>query len=77
MSLCHLDNCPILNIKGRTFPVTTFYLSEPEPNYVESALQTVWDINKEEPPGDVLIFLTGQEEIEYACEVGATLHSQT
>ena len=49
--------------------MTTFYLSEPEPNYVESALQTVWDINKEEPPGDVLVFLTGQEEIEYACEV--------
>ena len=43
---------------------------------MESALQTVWDINKEEPPGDVLVFLTGQEEIEYACEVGAIEESQ-
>ena len=68
-SASHVDNCPILSIKGRTFPVTTYYLSEPESNYVESSLQTVWDINREEPPGDILVFLTGQEEIEYVCEV--------
>ena len=70
LHLSLVDNCPILNIKGRTFPVTTYYLSEPESNYVESSLQTVWDINREEPPGDILVFLTGQEEIEYVCEVG-------
>lgn len=58
-----------MHISGRTFPVQIKYLSQPEPNYVEGCLQTVWDINKEEPPGDILVFLTGQEEIETACEV--------
>ena len=53
-----------MHISGRTFPVQIKYLSQPEPNYVEGCLQTVWDINKEEPPGDILVFLTGQEEIE-------------
>ena len=63
------NNAPILHISGRTFHVQTKYLSAPEPNYLESALQTVWDINKEEGPGDILVFLTGQEEIEFACDV--------
>ena len=66
----YFNNAPILRIKGRTFYVQTKYLSAPEPNYLESALQTVWDINKEEGPGDILVFLTGQEEIEFACDVG-------
>ena len=71
MNVHSLDNCPILRISGRTFPVECHYLAEAEPNYVESAIQTVWDINRTEPPGDILVFLTGQEEIEYACEVGS------
>ena len=25
-------------------------------------------IHLEEPPGDVLVFLTGQEEVEHACD---------
>lgn len=65
----YFNDAPILHISGRTFPVQIKYLSQPEPNYVESCLQTVWDINKEEAPGDILVFLTGQEEIETACEV--------
>lgn len=65
----YFNDAPILHIKGRTFPVLIKYLSQPEPNYVESCLQTVWDINREEAPGDILVFLTGQEEIETACEV--------
>ena len=64
-----VDDAPIVHISGRTFPVQIKYLSQQEPNYVEGCLQTVWDINKEEPPGDILVFLTGQEEIETACEV--------
>ena len=32
------------------------------------AVETVMRIHLEEPPGDILVFLTGQEEIEYACD---------
>ena len=65
----YFNDAPIVHVSGRTFAVQIRYLSAPETNYVEAAIQTVWDINREEGPGDVLVFLTGQEEIEFACEV--------
>lgn len=58
---------PIVKVSGRTFPVETYYTQEPEPNYVEAAIRTVLMIHQAEDPGDVLLFLTGEEEIEDAC----------
>lgn len=55
-------------IEGRTFPVETYYLAEPTTDYVRAALQTVMKIHLEEPPGDILVFFTGQEEIEMGGE---------
>ncbi|KAH8611323.1 DEAD DEAH box helicase Helicase conserved C terminal domain [Trypanosoma vivax] len=52
-------------IEGRTFPVDTFFLSEPTEDYLDCTLKTVMKLHLEEPPGDVLVFLTGQEEIEF------------
>ena len=42
-------------------------LQEPERDYLEAAIRTVVQIHSCEPPGDVLVFLTGEEEIEDAC----------
>jgi len=61
--------CPIFTIPGRTFPVETLYSKEPEQDYVEAALMTVMQIHLVEPSGDILIFLTGQEEIDTACQI--------
>jgi pre-mRNA-splicing factor ATP-dependent RNA helicase DHX15/PRP43 len=58
---------PLLRVPGRTFPVETFYTQEPEPDYVEAAIRTVLMIHQAEDPGDILVFLTGEEEIEDAC----------
>ncbi len=58
---------PIVKVSGRTFPVETFYTQEPEPNYLEAAIKTVLMIHQAEDEGDVLLFLTGEEEIEDAC----------
>jgi ATP-dependent RNA helicase DHX8/PRP22 len=55
-------------IEGRTFPVETYYLTDPTNDYVRAALQTVMMIHLQEPPGDVLVFFTGQEEIELGGE---------
>lgn len=55
-------------IEGRTFPVEMQYLSTATPDYVRTALQTVMMIHLREPPGDVLVFFTGQEEIELGGE---------
>jgi pre-mRNA-splicing factor ATP-dependent RNA helicase DHX15/PRP43 len=61
------DPAPLLAVPGRTHPVEIFYTSEPERDYVEAALRTVLQIHATEPDGDILLFLTGEEEIEDAC----------
>ncbi|KAL4877535.1 P-loop containing nucleoside triphosphate hydrolase protein [Aspergillus karnatakaensis] len=61
--------CPIFSIPGRTFPVEIMYSKEPESDYLDAALITVMQIHLTEPPGDMLLFLTGQEEIDTACEI--------
>ena len=60
--------CPIFTIPGRTFPVEVLYTKEPEPDYLEAAMITVMQIHLSEPAGDILVFLTGQEEIDTCCE---------
>ncbi|CAL2033419.1 hypothetical protein CAEBREN_12329 [Caenorhabditis brenneri] len=60
---------PIFTIPGRTFPVEILYTREPESDYLEAAHITVMQIHLTEPPGDILVFLTGQEEIDTSCEV--------
>jgi pre-mRNA-splicing factor ATP-dependent RNA helicase DHX15/PRP43 len=58
---------PLFKVAGRTHPVEIFFTKDPEPDYVESAIRTVHMIHRSEDPGDILLFLTGQEEIEDAC----------
>ena len=43
-------------------------MQEPERDYLEAAIRTVVQIHMCEPPGDILVFLTGEEEIEDACK---------
>jgi len=57
----------IFKIPGRTHPVEVFYTQAPEPDYIEAATRTVLMIHRAEDPGDILLFLTGEEEIEEAC----------
>ncbi|XP_070500326.1 putative pre-mRNA-splicing factor ATP-dependent RNA helicase PRP1 [Chironomus tepperi] len=65
----YFDNAPLMNVPGRTHPVEIFYTPEPERDYLEAAIRTVIQIHMcEEIEGDVLMFLTGQEEIEEACK---------
>ncbi|XP_069948968.1 ATP-dependent RNA helicase DHX8 isoform X2 [Cherax quadricarinatus] len=65
----YFNQAPIFTIPGRTFPVEILYTREPETDYLDAALITVMQIHLSEPPGDVLVFLTGQEEIDTACEI--------
>jgi len=60
---------PIFTIPGRTFPVEVLYTRDPETDYLDASMITIMQIHLNEPPGDVLLFLTGQEEIDTACEV--------
>lgn len=65
----YFNQCPIFSIPGRTYPVEIMYSKEPESDYLDAALITVMQIHLTEPSGDILVFLTGQEEIDTACEI--------
>jgi len=61
----------IVSIEGRMFPVDIHYSSSPVEDYIERAVQTVFEINSQESEGDILVFLTGREEIESCMEMVA------
>jgi len=72
----------VVSLEGRMFPVEVAYLKEPCVDYVQTAVQTVFDIHLkvsqpnshassadgQEPAGDVLVFLTGRDEIDQALQ---------
>ncbi|KAK4612256.1 putative ATP-dependent RNA helicase prh1 [Fulvia fulva] len=52
------------HVEGRQYPVKLHYLDTPTEDVVDMALQRIFQIHCKEPmPGDVLVFLTGQETI--------------
>ncbi|KAJ0697803.1 putative RNA helicase [Helianthus annuus] len=61
----------IFEIPGRQFPVEINYTKAPEVDYLDAAIVTALQIHVTQPPGDgdILVFLTGQEEIETAEEI--------
>ena len=58
---------PIFKIPGRTFPVEVFFHKTVCEDYVESCVKQVLTIHLSYPPGDILLFMTGQEDIEGSC----------
>ncbi|POW10235.1 hypothetical protein PSTT_06232, partial [Puccinia striiformis] len=63
------DDAPDFTIPGRTFPVDILFSKTPCEDYVDSAVKQALQIHLSAPPGDVLIFMTGQEDIEVTCQV--------
>lgn len=60
-------SCPIFKIPGRTFPVDVLFSKTPQEDYVDAAVKQAIAVHLGHPPGDILIFMTGQEEIEATC----------
>ena len=65
----YFDSAPIFKVPGRRYPVDIFYTKAPEADYVDAAVVTCLQVHVKQPPGDVLVFFTGQEEIEAAEEL--------
>jgi HrpA-like RNA helicase len=63
------DDAPIFRIPGRRYPVNIYYTKAPEADYIDAAVVSVLQIHATQPRGDILVFLTGQEEIETANEM--------
>eukprot|EP01033_Poteriospumella_lacustris_P007302 gene7302-5254_t len=60
---------PIFRIPGRTFHVEKYFAKVSNEDYVDAAVKQVMTIHLSFPPGDVLVFMTGQEDIEATCQV--------
>ncbi|KAL7240688.1 hypothetical protein ACSBR2_006356 [Camellia fascicularis] len=61
----YFGSAKAVHVQGRQFPVDILYTYHPETDCIDAALITIFQIHLEEGPGDILVFLTGQEEIEY------------
>ncbi|KAF5017227.1 hypothetical protein F66182_10869 [Fusarium sp. NRRL 66182] len=61
----------IVSLEGRTYPIDILYLESPAENYVEKAIDVVFNIHTQEGEGDILVFLTGREEIDNAIQAVA------
>ncbi|KAJ2563534.1 hypothetical protein GGH12_002508 [Coemansia sp. RSA 1822] len=61
-------NAPVFTIPGRTFPVDVMFSKSACEDYVDSAVRQVLTIHLSQPPGDILVFMTGQEDVEVCCE---------
>ncbi|PVF96219.1 putative PRP2-RNA-dependent ATPase of DEAH box family [Serendipita vermifera] len=64
----YFDKAPVFYVPGRRYPVDILYTPQPEANYLHAAITTVFQIHTTQPKGDILVFFTGQEEIEAAAE---------
>ncbi|KAI9015269.1 P-loop containing nucleoside triphosphate hydrolase protein [Phycomyces nitens] len=58
------DGAKILYVSGRLYPVDTFFTDEPQSDFLDAALVTIFQIHVKNPPGDILVFLPGQDAIE-------------
>ncbi|KAF9887469.1 hypothetical protein FE257_010186 [Aspergillus nanangensis] len=68
----------IVSLEGRMYPVDILFLDSPAEDYLERAVKAVFDIHMQETEGDILVFLTGREEIDTAIQLiserAETLH---
>ncbi|RMZ82310.1 hypothetical protein DV738_g1728, partial [Chaetothyriales sp. CBS 135597] len=54
-----------LFIKGRRYPVKIHYSPQPVADIIDASLERITDIHRREPlPGDILVFMTGQETVD-------------
>ncbi|KAF1963348.1 P-loop containing nucleoside triphosphate hydrolase protein [Byssothecium circinans] len=63
----YMDGSPVFFVEGRTFGCEVHWTQNPEANYQQGAIATIWQIHLTQDPGDILVFLTGQEEID-SCQ---------
>ncbi|RXM34294.1 Pre-mRNA-splicing factor ATP-dependent RNA helicase PRP16 [Acipenser ruthenus] len=61
-------NVPIFHIPGRTFPVDILFSKTPQEDYVEASVKQALQVHLSGMPGDILIFMPGQEDIEVTSD---------
>ena len=61
-------DAPVFTIPGRTYPVSINFASGVNEDYVDACVKQALSVHVAYPSGDILIFMTGQEDIEATCE---------
>lgn len=58
------------HVRGRQYPVSIFYAADPVADYLDAAVTAALQVHVDQPaPGDILVFLTGADEIDSAVEL--------
>lgn len=65
----YFNQAPYMHIPSRTYPVSVAYLQEATPDYLLASLGTVEWIHRTKGPGDILVFLSGEDEIKRLCSL--------
>lgn len=65
----YFGGVPVFRIPGRTFPVETYFSKSVQEDYVMAAVKQTLQVHFNSPPGDILIFMSGQEDIEGTCSI--------
>jgi ATP-dependent RNA helicase DHX8/PRP22 len=66
---CEYFQCKDITIPGKPFTVQVMHSKDPVEDYVEATLSAIMDIHLQEAEGDILVFMTGQEEIDTCAEI--------
>lgn len=59
---------PVINVEARQHPVTTHFSRRTHADYITQAIKKIIKIHTQLPPGGILVFLTGRNEIEGVCK---------
>jgi ATP-dependent RNA helicase DHX37/DHR1 len=59
---------PVIKVPARQYPVTVHFNRRTVPDYVSEAIRKASKVHARLPPGGILIFLTGQNEIAGVCK---------
>jgi len=61
------DTAPVLEMPSHTCPVEIYYMGEAEKDYLKAAIRTVLQVHSGEASGDILLFLTSEQEVDFVC----------
>ncbi len=66
--MAYFNTGACLVVEGRSHPISIYYTPSAVADYVETSINAALQVAFEEPPGNILVFLTGQDEIDTACK---------
>lgn len=62
------NNVRTVEISSRQHPVTIHFSKETPNDYMEAAFHKIVKIHRRLPPGGILVFLSGKDEVDQLCE---------